>query len=51
MTIINAFSMSDYAVALKRKTVREVTKALQPILAANSMTYLWTENRKGSRTV
>ena len=44
MTIINAFSKYAYAVPLKTKTGVEVARALEPILRANKMKYLQTDN-------
>ena len=46
MTIINAFSKYAYAVPLKTKTGVEVARALEPILRANKMKYLQTDNGK-----
>ena len=46
MTVINAFTKYAYAVPLKMKTGKEVTNALKPILAANRMKYLRTDNGK-----
>lgn len=46
MTVINAFSKYAYAVPLKTKTGKEVTRALEPILTANRMKYLQTDNGK-----
>lgn len=46
MTVINAFSKFAFAVPLKTKTGKEVAHALEPILAANRMKYLQTDNGK-----
>ena len=46
MTVINAFSKVAYAVPLKTKTGKEVADALRPIVSANKMKYLQTDNGK-----
>ena len=46
MTMINAFSKYAYAVPLKTKKGIEVARALEPILRANIMKYLQTDNGK-----
>ena len=46
MTKINAFSKYAYAVPLKTKTGVKVARALEPILLANKMKYLQTDNGK-----
>ena len=46
MTIINAFSKYAYAVPMKTKTGVEVARALEPILRANKMKCLQTDNGK-----
>ena len=46
LTIINAFSKYVYAVPLKTKTGAKVARALEPILKANGMKFLQTDNGK-----
>lgn len=46
MTVINAFSKFAFAVPLKTKTGVDVARAHEPILAANKMKYLQTDNGK-----
>lgn len=46
VTVINAFSKFAYAVPIQAKTSGKVARALEPILAANKIIFLQTENGK-----